>query len=141
MSVRLGQALRPRLCERMRLSIGEHGIPYGYSPVIARKAGEGAIDAEVVRRFVKATREGYELAVKDANAGVAALKPHCRPEREEDFLRESQKQINAYYSDGSQLGTMSAQKWKSWTTWLEEHKLMAKDAVATESLFTNEFGS
>lgn len=121
--------------------VGDYGVPYGYSPVIARKAGEGAVDAEVLRRFVKATREGYELAVKDADAGVAALKPHCRPEREDDFLRESQKQINAYYSDGSQLGTMSAQKWKSWTTWLEEHKLMAKDAVATESLFTNEFHS
>lgn len=119
--------------------VGNYGVPYGYSPVIARKDGKGKVDENVLRRFARATREGYELAVRNVDAAVEALKPHCRPERDEQFLRESQRQINAYYGDGSQLGTMSEQKWQTWISWLEEHGLMTKGAVEPGRLFTNKF--
>lgn len=115
-------------------------IPYGYSPVIARKAGgEGAIDAEVLKRFVKATREGYEMAELDVGAAVKALKPHCRPERSEEFLRKSQESVNKFYSDGSELGTMSEQKWGQFVAWLEENKLAEAGVVKSKDLYTNEF--
>jgi ABC-type nitrate/sulfonate/bicarbonate transport system substrate-binding protein len=119
----------------------EYGIPYGYSPVIARKAGggEGEVSGEVLRRFVEATRQAYEIVSKDARAGVEALKPFCRPERSEEFLMKSQERINEFYGDGSgRLGTMSEAKWWTWIQWLEEQKMLEAGAVKVDSIFTNE---
>lgn len=114
-------------------------IPYGYSPVIARKAGAGEVDDEMLRKFVKATREAYESIELDAKVGVKALKPHCRPERSEEFLKKSQESINEFYSDGSQLGTMSRQRWQTWISWLVEQQMVQEGAVQVESLYTNKF--
>jgi len=114
-------------------------IPYGYSPVIARNATTGGVDGEVLKKFVKATREAYESIELDAKVGVQALKPHCRPERSEEFLKKSQENINKFYSDGSQLGTMSEQRWETWISWLEEQKMVQAGSVKVDSLFTNEF--
>jgi ABC-type nitrate/sulfonate/bicarbonate transport system substrate-binding protein len=122
----------------------EYDVPYGYSPVIARKAGggEGEVSGEVLRKFVEATRQAYEIVSKDVKAGVEALKPFCRPERSEEFLVKSQERINGYYGDGSgRLGTMSEAKWRTWIEWLEEHKMLEADAVKVDSIFTNEFHS
>lgn len=116
----------------------EHKIPYGYSPVIARNA-RARVDDEVLKRFIKATREAYESIELDATVGVQALKPHCRPERSEEFLMKSQQSINESYSDGSQLGTMSEQKWKTWVSWLETQQMVQGGAVEVDSLYTNKF--
>jgi len=122
----------------------EYGVPYGYSPVIARKVGggEGQVDGEVLKKFVKATREAYDIVSKDVRVGVEALRPFCTPERSEEFLVKSQERINEFYGDGSgRLGSMSEAKWKSWIEWLEEQKMLEVGAVKVESIFTNEFHS
>ncbi|KAM0720891.1 hypothetical protein Q7P37_003176 [Cladosporium fusiforme] len=120
----------------------DYGITYGYSHVIARKVGDGGLDEDVLRRFVKATREGYEAAMKDVRAAVEAIRPHCKPERSEEMLLRSQARINEFYADGGQpVGTMSGEKWKTWIAWLEEQKIMKPNAVEVEKLFTNEFHS
>jgi hypothetical protein len=121
----------------------DYGVPYGYSPVIARRVGgEGEIDGEVLKRFVEATREAYELVSKDVRAGVEALGPYCRPERSEEFLVKSQERINGFYGDGSgRLGSMSEAKWRAWIEWLEEQKMLEAGAVKVGSIFTNEFHS
>lgn len=120
-------------------SVGDHDIPYGYSPVIARKVGEGGLDEKTLKKFIKATREGYEMAELNVEAAVRALKPHCRPERSVEFLTKSQERVNKFYSDGSELGTMSEQKWGQWIAWLEENKLMEAGVVKSSQLYTNEF--
>ena len=122
----------------------EYGVPYGYSPVIARRAGEGEnkVSGEVLRKFVEATREAYEIVSKDVKAGVEALRPFCRPERSEEFLVKSQERINEFYGDGSgRLGSMSEAKWRSWIEWLEEQKMLEDGTVKVDSIFTNEFHS
>ena len=122
----------------------EYGVPYGYSPVIARKVGGGEreVNVDVLRRFVEATREAYEIVSKDLRAGVDALRPFCRPERSEEFLVKSQERINEFYGDGSgRLGSMSEAKWRSWIAWLEEQKMLETGAVKVDSIFTNEFHS
>ena len=123
----------------------EYGVPYGYSPVIARRADgkEGeAVSGEVLRKFVEATREAYEIVSKDVKAGVEALRPFCRPERSEEFLVKSQERINEFYEDGSgRLGSMSEAKWRSWIAWLGEQKMLEAGAVKVDSIFTNEFHS
>lgn len=121
----------------------DYGIPYGYSPVIARRVGgNGEVSGDVLRRFVRATREAYELVSKDVGAGVEALKPFCRPERSEEFLMKSQASINEFYGDGDGwLGSMNEAKWKTWVEWLEGKKMLEAGSVKVDSIFTNEFHS
>lgn len=119
----------------------DFGIEYGYSHVIARKVGEGGVDEDVLRRFVKATRLGYEAALSDVGTAMESLRAHCRPQRSVEMLSKSQERINQFYGDGSQLGTMSEERWKTWIAWLEEKKIMEPNAVEVGKLFTNEFHS
>lgn len=118
----------------------DYGVPYGYSPVIARNADK-SLDAEVLRRFVRATKLGYEAAVRDAREAAALLQSHCRPQRSDRFLAASQERINGFYGDGSKagLGSMEPGKWETWIAWLREQGLLAREGVRTEQLFTNEF--
>lgn len=115
----------------------ELGVPYGYSPVIARNAA-GALGDDALRRFVAATKEGYEMAVRDVEASVAALEEHCVPTRSKEFLTRSQRSINPFYGEDS-LGSMQAAKWETWVGWLKEKSLLNSEHVRAESLFTNEF--
>lgn len=116
----------------------DYGIPYGYSPVIARNAGSDTSD-DVLRKFIAATATGYEYAVRDAREAVAILEPHCRPKRSERFLALSQERINQYYSDGSsKFGRMDPAKWQAWTSWLKDQGLLRKD-LDLDDIFTNAF--
>ena len=120
----------------------DYGIPYGYSPVIARNAEKSPSD-EVLRAFVQATREGYEHAMKNPDDVAKVLKEICTPKRNDDFLRKSQQSINQYYSDGrGKLGSMEKSKWTVWLKWLREREMLIEDAPVTEEkIFTNEFAA
>lgn len=115
----------------------DYGVPYGYSPVIARNAGAG-LSEEVLGKFVEATREGYEFAVQNAKEAAEMLKEHCRPARSIEFLEKSQVAINGYYAGKGALGYMQAEKWETWVRWLGEKELLQKPVEAKE-LYTNEF--
>jgi ABC-type nitrate/sulfonate/bicarbonate transport system substrate-binding protein len=117
----------------------DHGVPYGYSPVIARNAAS-SLDADVLRKFVKATAKGYEYAREEPNEVAALLAPHCMPEKSAEFLNASQERINGFYleEDLLRIGQMRKAKWEAWTSWLEEKKLLQGE-LRLEVLFTNEF--
>jgi len=116
----------------------DYDIPYGYSPVIARNASSPtAPDSDTLWKFVSATMEGYRQAMNSIDAAAKIMSKHCSPPRSEQFLRESQWNINQYYSDGSTLGRMSSQKWKTWLDWLDEHGLLEGSKINPEDLFKN----
>ncbi|TKA21752.1 hypothetical protein B0A50_08779 [Salinomyces thailandicus] len=140
----------------------DYGIPYGYSPVIARRnpditspnntnntnntntnnpsaaaAAVEPLDKETLWRFISATMEGYAQALTTPHEAAAVLKPFCSPPRSDAFLLESQKCVNGYYSDGSTLGRMSSRKWREWVEWLEGEELVGRGEVVVEGLFKN----
>lgn len=115
----------------------DYGIPYGYSPVIARNASSTSLDQDVLWKFVSATMEGYQQAMKNVDDAVAVMSKHCDPPRSENFLRMSQANINEYYSDGSTLGRMSSQKWRKWLDWLSEQGMLERGKIEPEDLFKN----
>jgi ABC-type nitrate/sulfonate/bicarbonate transport system substrate-binding protein len=127
--------------EMQAFRMEDFGIPYGYSPVIARNVGTSRPSDEAMRKFVEATREGYEIALKEPKptAAVASLMSHCVPQRSEHFLSLSQQKINYYYSDGSALGVMKHERWKSWIDWLEKEGMMQAPDLDPTDLYTNEF--
>lgn len=119
----------------------DFGVPYGYSPVIARDAGSGAVSEEVLKRFVKATREGYRFAIEHPEEAAGMLEEYCRPRRSREFLVKSQKAVNKFYGDKGGLGVMSEEKWEKWVQWLRKEELLKADEVQAKQLFTNEFFS
>lgn len=129
--------------EGVELSVftaGEGGVPYGYSPVIARDAGSGRLSGETLRKFVKATREGYEMALRDVKGSVEALEMHCVPQRSKEFLQRSQERINGFYGgEEAGLGSMQEKKWAIWVDWLKKEELLKVADVDARHLFTNEF--
>ncbi|KAK0313486.1 hypothetical protein LTR01_001742 [Friedmanniomyces endolithicus] len=115
----------------------DYGIPYGYSPVIAYNASSTKLSEDVLSKFVAATIEGYRQAMDGVDLAVRTLATHCDPPRSEEFLRRSQQAINESYSDGSALGQMSTQRWKTWVDWLHEQGLLGGERVDVERLFKN----
>ena len=93
-----------------------------------------------MKKFVEATRKGYELAMKEPEAAVEVMRKQL-PVKSEELLTTSQNEINEYYSDGSQVGTMKPERWQVWLDWLKERELVVQEDLVAEQLFTNEFGS
>lgn len=122
-----------------QFKLEDYGIPYGYSPVIARNASASPSD-EALAAFVAATREGYELAIKHPHDAADALHQHCIPERSRDFLRRSQASINHYYTEGNKPGFMDSTKWATWLKWLRSQELLlGPEEITEDKVFTNEF--
>ena len=120
------------------VQMGDYGIPYGYSPVIARNASSTSLDQDTLRKFVSATREGYEKAIASVDEAVAALSKHCDPPRSEEFLRKSQASINGYYGEGSKLGSMSSERWRTWLDWLKAQNMLGEaSTLELDALFMN----
>lgn len=115
----------------------EYGVPYGYSPVIARDAATSAVSEEALRAFVKATGEGYAYAMQHVEEAANILGEHCQPRRSKEFLESSQRYINDYYGSGG-LGRMQKEKWKTWVEWLQDQGLL-KTKVNPDQLFTDAF--
>lgn len=119
----------------------DYGIPYGYSPVIARNADKTPSD-EILKAFTLATREGYEHAMKHPHDVAEILHQVTVPQRSKDFLHKSQASVNHYYSDVHEPGFMDSAKWSAWLEWLEEHDLLTEPKELEEAaVFTNEFAS
>jgi len=116
----------------------DYGVPYGYSPVIARNANTGPTP-DVLRKFLIATRQGYTSATKNPGDAIDILRPHCRPQRSFEFLEKSQNQINAYYSSGVVVGEMQHEKWEEWISWLFNKGLVTDQDIDTKKLYTNDF--
>ena len=120
---------------------GDLGIPYGYSPVIARNAAATQLDEDVLKRFVTATRKGYEKVVSDMMTTVQLMRQQC-PGKSTHFLETSQAEINGFYCESenlSGLGTMKMSRWQVWISWLKEKKLVDSQDLHAEELFTNKF--
>lgn len=87
----------------------DYGVEYGYSPVICYDASNvsGKLSKHVLSQFVRATQEGYILAVREGSDAGLILLDECRPTRSEQFLRTSQEEINRYYISTRSVGRTS----------------------------------
>lgn len=125
----------------------DYGVPYGYSPVIARNAAFGVrkVDDDVLRRFVKVTQEAYCLAagggtVRGREKAMEALQGHCDPVRSAGFLTESLEALGPHYGqDPRRFGYMEPSRWEEWVEWLMDRGFIKDKSLNVEALYTNEF--
>ncbi len=113
-------------------------VPDYYTPVIV--AGEATIQSkpELLRRFLAATKRGYEYAIANPDEAAAVLL-RASPETEPELARRSQAWLSPRYrSDAATWGEQDAEIWIGLANFMVEHGLIARP-IDVSKAFTNEF--
>src|SRR5579884_3661028 len=92
---------------------------------------------DALRRFLAATAQGYEQAVK--NPGEAAdVLLKAAPELQAPLVKKSQEILSTQYvADAPRWGVQTLDQWKKHADWMAENKLIAKPIDASKA-FTND---
>jgi len=113
-------------------------LPDYYTPVII--AGESTLDkqADLTKRFLKATRRGYEYAIEYPMEAADILLKHS-PESDPALVRASQEWLSPrYQDDASEWGIQDPAVWQSFATWMADNGLLPKPVDAQEA-FSNDY--
>jgi putative hydroxymethylpyrimidine transport system substrate-binding protein len=109
------------------LKVDDWGVPPYYELVIA--ASEDAVTnrSDLVERFLRATRRGYEDAIADPAAAIAALRaasPDLDVTVEEAGIALL---LPIWTADGVPFGTQTAERWDDYGAWMAERGLIPDD--------------
>lgn len=116
----------------------DYGIPYGYSPVIIAKSENIESQSDLYRRFMRATRKGFEFAQQLPAESVRILAEFVSAEDLQNIeLLKSQEEINLHMQDDLAWGKMKTEKWIAFVSWLKRFELIDPH-IEGEMLFTNE---
>ncbi len=113
-------------------------IPDYYTPVII--AGEETLSdrGDLVRRFLTATKRGYEYAIEHPQESAEVFLKHS-PESDPDLIMASQEWLSPKYQDDAPTwGVQRAETWTVFADWMYENGLLA-EPVDAEQAFSNEF--
>ena len=113
-------------------------VPDYYTPVVI--AGETTIaeQPDLVRRFLRATRRGYEYAIENPAEAAEILLRHA-PESDPDLVRASQEWLSPRYRDDAPVwGVQREEVWSAFAEWMHDNGLI-EAPVPAEEAFTNDF--
>ncbi|MFN1836154.1 ABC transporter substrate-binding protein [Balneola sp. MJW-20] len=117
--------------------LSDFDIPYGYSPVLLVSENELLDRRDEFKRFLEASRRGFEFAIDYPDEAASILAKHVPAgQLEGDALIESQKMINEYYTSENEWGRMKEGRWYSFISWLKERELIPEE-VESQDLFEN----
>ncbi|GGG64799.1 ABC transporter substrate-binding protein [Paenibacillus radicis (ex Gao et al. 2016)] len=109
-----------------------------YTPILITGTKTIAKDPEKVRKFLKATQEGYQYAIDHPEESAELLLKHA-PEIDKQLAVESQKFLAAQYiADAPAWGQMKTEVWSAYAQFLKNRGLLESD-LKPEDAFTNEF--
>jgi ABC-type nitrate/sulfonate/bicarbonate transport system substrate-binding protein len=80
-----------------------------------------------VERFLRATRRGYEAAIADPAAAIAALQAASPDLDEAVETKGIALLIPAWTAGNVPFGTQMAQRWHDYAGWMVEHNLIPAD--------------
>ena len=123
--------------EGTQLKVGDYGIEYGYSPVVAWNAESIELDRKTLKGFASATVRGCASARENPETSLTVLTDWC-PGETADFLRKSLESVMSFWHGDGEHGKMNPAKWTAWTDFLTEKKLV-KGPLDTAALFSNSF--
>jgi ABC-type nitrate/sulfonate/bicarbonate transport system substrate-binding protein len=109
-----------------------------YTPVIIAADKLLAENPELARKFLKATKQGYEDSVSDPDSAAGILAKHV-PEYDPTYLKLSQAYLSPrYIDDAPRWGEMKTEVWDKYTAFMLEYGLITKKMIAEDG-FTNQF--
>jgi ABC-type nitrate/sulfonate/bicarbonate transport system substrate-binding protein len=109
-----------------------------YTPVIITNEDHVKNKKELVNKFMKAVKEGYEFSIKYPN-DAALILIKSAPEINTALVKESQSWLSKeYQADAKSWGIQKGEVWKRYAQWLFDRKLI-KNMINEHIVFTNEF--
>lgn len=121
----------------IELSEEEPALNY-YTPVIITSEKLAEDNPELAERFMKATAEGYRLAIDYPDTAAEHLLTHA-PELDEELVRASQEWLaGEYQADAETWGIQELETWERYGQWLYQYDLI-DDLPDFEYAFTNQF--
>ena len=109
-----------------------------YTPVIITNNELAETNPDLVKRFLKATSEGYEYAIENPEECAEILHKYA-PDYDMDLLTESQKYLAGKYAeDADRWGEMKDQVWNNYTNFMVEYGVIDA-AIPASDCYTNEF--
>ena len=109
-----------------------------YTPVIITNEDHVKNKKELVNKFMKAVKEGYEFSIKYPN-DAALILIKSAPEINTALVKESQSWLSKEYQDDAKSwGIQKGEVWKRYAQWQFDRKLI-KNMINEHIVFTNEF--
>jgi putative hydroxymethylpyrimidine transport system substrate-binding protein len=109
------------------LKVDDWGVPPYYELVIAASEDTVTERSELVERFLRATRRGYEGAIADPAAGIAALRA-ASPDLDVAVEEAGIALLVPVWTAGDvPFGTQSAERWNDYAAWMAERGLIPVD--------------
>lgn len=110
-----------------------------YTPVIITNDDMISNDPETVKKFMAATKKGYEYAIDHPKEAARILYEDALPDADLEFLEESQEYLSSEYAkDASSWGVMKDSVWDDYTEFMYECGLIDHTIPASDQ-YTNEF--
>lgn len=110
-----------------------------YTPVIITNDDKIEKDPETVKKFMAATKKGYEFAIENPKEAAKILHDDALPDTDLSFIEASQEYLSAQYAkDASSWGVMKDSVWNNYTQFMYEYGLINQEIDAA-SQYTNEF--
>jgi ABC-type nitrate/sulfonate/bicarbonate transport system substrate-binding protein len=109
-----------------------------YTPVLIASEKTLEKNPDLVKKFLKATRDGYVYAVNNPEKSALIL-AKANTEADTEFLKQSQEYLSKQYlSEKKSWGTMDIKRWENYTDWLFNHHLI-EIKLDNAKAFTNDF--
>ncbi|WAW15796.1 ABC transporter substrate-binding protein [Peptostreptococcus equinus] len=109
-----------------------------YTPVIATNNDNIKNDKEMVKKFMKATSDGYNYAIDNPKESADMLLKGA-PELDKKLVYASQEFLSKQYkADAKKWGVMDKNVWENYAKFMKSNKLISKD-LNVDDAFTNEF--
>lgn len=109
-----------------------------YSPVIVTSETNADKYKDVVTKFMDATAQGYEFAIKNPTEAADILIQNV-PDINKDLVKESQKWVSTKYQDDSpQWGVQKESVWTNYMNFLVDNQVIRSQFEVDEA-FTNDF--
>ena len=109
-----------------------------YTPVIIASEKTVSENPELVKKFLRATAQGYEFAISNPEKAAEILTDKV-PELDKNIVVASQKYLaKQYMGDAKRWGEMKESVWGTFGNWMYENNLITRKLEASKA-FTNEF--
>jgi len=109
-----------------------------YTPTIVTSEKTIAERPDLVKKFMAATAQGYEFAIKQPDEAAQILLKQA-PELDAALVTASQKWLSGQYqAEALQWGWQDKEVWSRYAVWMFERKLLSQ-MIDVDKAFTNDY--